>query len=162
VQARIVGLRAALLATALAAALSGCAQERNKETTGTLVGAAVGALAGSAIDNDGSGGAAAITLGAIAGAAIGNSIGRQLDEADRLKMYRAQQAALETSPSYQASEWHNPDTGNHGSITPRPAYRNQQGQYCREYQQDVIVAGKREQAYGTACRQADGSWKIIS
>ncbi len=148
--------------SALAVGLAACAENRNKETMGTLFGAAIGGLAGSAIDNDGAGGAAAITLGAIAGAAIGNSIGRELDEADRIRMYQTQQVAFEISPSHQTSEWVNPDTGARGSITPQPAYRSAQGQYCREYQQEVIVGGRSQQAYGTACRQPDGSWKIIS
>jgi len=26
----------------------------------------------------------------------------------------------------------------------------------------VIVGGQEEQAYGTACRQPDGSWKIVA
>lgn len=154
--------KAVAAVSVLALTLAACAENRNKETMGTLFGAAIGGLAGSAIDNDGAGGAAAITLGAIAGAAIGNSIGRELDEADRIRMYRTQQTAFETSPSFQESEWVNPDTGARGSITPQPAYRSAQGQYCREYQQEVMVGGRREQAYGTACRQPDGTWKIVS
>ena len=35
------------------------------------------------------------------------------------------------------------------------------GQQCREYQRTVTIDGKTETAYGTACRQPDGSWKII-
>lgn len=34
--------------------------------------------------------------------------------------------------------------------------------YCREYQRDVRVGGHMEQSYGTACRQPDGSWKVVS
>lgn len=33
--------------------------------------------------------------------------------------------------------------------------------YCREFTRDVIVDGKTVQAYGRACRQEDGSWKIV-
>jgi len=33
---------------------------------------------------------------------------------------------------------------------------------CREYQQTITVGGRTERAYGTACKQADGSWKIIN
>lgn len=33
--------------------------------------------------------------------------------------------------------------------------------YCREYQQQVLVGGRWEQAYGTACRRPDGSWQIV-
>lgn len=34
-------------------------------------------------------------------------------------------------------------------------------QYCREFQREVIIDGKPEHAYGTACLQPDGSWKIV-
>ena len=40
--------------------------------------------------------------------------------------------------------------------------RDTSGNTCREYQSTVTVGGKTEQAYGTACRQADGSWKIVN
>jgi surface antigen len=32
---------------------------------------------------------------------------------------------------------------------------------CREFQQDVTIAGERVKAFGTACRQPDGTWKIV-
>ncbi len=32
--------------------------------------------------------------------------------------------------------------------------------YCREYQTQVTIAGKPQNAYGTACRKPDGSWQI--
>ncbi|KLN60790.1 hypothetical protein WH96_09955 [Kiloniella spongiae] len=31
---------------------------------------------------------------------------------------------------------------------------------CREYQTKVLVGGKKENAYGTACLKPDGSWQI--
>lgn len=34
--------------------------------------------------------------------------------------------------------------------------------YCREYTKEMKVNGKRQTAYGTACRQPDGAWKIVS
>lgn len=34
--------------------------------------------------------------------------------------------------------------------------------YCREYTETVTVAGKKQQGYGTACMQEDGSWKVMS
>ena len=33
---------------------------------------------------------------------------------------------------------------------------------CREFQQTITVGGRTETAYGTACRQPDGDWKIVS
>jgi hypothetical protein len=32
---------------------------------------------------------------------------------------------------------------------------------CREFQQTITVGGQTQEAYGTACRQSDGSWKIV-
>ena len=69
--------------------------------------------------------------------------------------------ALETAPSGQTVSWRNPDSGNSGTITPEPAVQRDSGEYCREYQQTITVAGRSEQAFGTACRQPDGSWKIV-
>ena len=34
--------------------------------------------------------------------------------------------------------------------------------YCREFQQAVTIGGKTEQAFGTACRQPDGVWELVS
>jgi surface antigen len=145
--------------------LSAC-QEGQNEGFGTLFGAVGGALIGSAIAGDGGrhghGNDGAIIFGALAGAVIGNSIGKKLDEADRMKMYQAQQVAFENYPSGQSSSWYNPDTGNSGSYTPRPAEQGRNGMYCREYQQTVTIGGKVEEAYGQACRQPDGNWKIIN
>jgi len=45
-------------------------------------------------------------------------------------------------------------------MTPLKTYQRPSGQYCREYQQTIYVGGQQQQAYGTACRQPDGSWEI--
>ena len=52
--------------------------------------------------------------------------------------------------------------GNSGIVTPvRDGTDTATGSYCREFQQTVTIGGKAEQAYGTACRQPDGTWKVI-
>jgi len=38
------------------------------------------------------------------------------------------------------------------ALTPKP--------YCREFQKQIIIDGRTEQAYGEACLQPDGIWKI--
>ena len=35
------------------------------------------------------------------------------------------------------------------------------GGHCREYQQTVIIGGQAQQAFGTTCQQADGTWRMI-
>jgi hypothetical protein len=32
---------------------------------------------------------------------------------------------------------------------------------CREFQQTIVVNGQQQPAYGRACEQPDGSWKIV-
>lgn len=34
-------------------------------------------------------------------------------------------------------------------------------EYCREYNRDIKIGNTIQQAYGTACLQPDGTWKII-
>ena len=148
------------LAAAAALALTGCEGAGPKETGGTLVGAAAGALLGTQFGS-GTGQLAATAIGALAGAWMGSEVGKSLDRADRAAMQQTSQYALENVKTGHPSKWSNPDSGNSGTVTPTKTYQTAQGQYCREYQQTVTVGGKTEQAYGTACRQPDGSWKVV-
>jgi surface antigen len=151
--------RALALALAAAVALAGCATvEQNPKTTiGALGGAAVGGLiAGAAGGNP-----AAIAASVIGGALIGGLVGNLLDERDRRLQAEAAHRALETAPSGSSVQWQNPDSGHAGSVTPVRTYQTAQGTYCREFQQTVTIDGKQERAYGTACRQPDGSWQMM-
>jgi surface antigen len=142
--------------------LTGCAADgsNQNETLGTLLGAAAGAWAGSSIGS-GDGQVIATAAGTMLGAAIGSQVGRSMDELDRIKAHEAQQYAY-GAPIGEAIVWNNPDSGNYGNVTPvRDGYTNA-GRYCREFQTEVTVDGQPENGYGTACRQEDGSWKIIS
>ncbi len=132
-----------------------------KQTLGTILGGVGGAVAGAQFGS-GRGQLAATAAGTLLGAFLGSSIGKSLDRADQAAMHRTTQRTLETAPSGRTSTWRNPDSGNQGSITPQPSYQTATGQHCREFQQTVTVGGKTEQAYGTACRQPDGTWKIVS
>jgi surface antigen len=154
-------VRVALIG-AIVLALAACTDGAgSKQTVGTLIGAGLGGLAGSQIGS-GTGKLAAVGAGVLLGALLGGEVGKSLDRADRLAMGRTTQYALEKQPSGASSTWRNPDSGNHGSITPQPAYQDSSGQYCREYQQTVTVGGQQQDAYGTACRQPDGTWKIVN
>jgi surface antigen len=144
--------------------MSGCASspesggiEQNKKTLiGGLGGAAAGGLIAAALH----GGTAGIVGGILAGGLIGGAIGDRMDAADRREAQKASQQALEKTPSGTAVAWHNPDSGHSGTVTPVRTFEKSSGQYCREYRQTVTISGQEQQAYGTACRQPDGSWKI--
>jgi surface antigen len=141
--------------------LPGCAPTTGpKEGAGTLLGAGTGALLGAQVGS-GRGQLVAVAVGTLAGAIMGQEIGRSLDRADQLAMERNAQYSLEHTRSHQTTTWVNPDSGNAGAITPVRTFQTAQGQYCREYTQTVIVAGQEQQAYGTACRQPDGTWVIV-
>jgi hypothetical protein len=47
------------------------------------------------------------------------------------------------------------------AVPTSDVYRANNGQYCREYQSTVRVAGHYENSYGTACQQPDGSWRVV-
>jgi surface antigen len=129
-----------------------------KETVGALGGAALGGLIGSQIGS-GSGQLAAVAVGTLAGAFLGSQIGKSLDQRDREYAYRAQYSAVQYGRPYN---WHNPQSGNYGHVEPGPAYASPYGQQCREYTHTVYIGGRPERAYGTACLQPDGSWRITN
>ncbi|HED12969.1 MAG TPA: glycine zipper 2TM domain-containing protein [Gammaproteobacteria bacterium] len=143
-----------VIAGVMTLSLVGCAA--NREESGALTGAVVGGVVGSQIGG-GSGKAIATGVGFLLGAIIGGDIGHTLDVMDE----RNAQNALEHNRTGQATTWDNPDAGKEVTVIPTRTFRSDSGGYCREYQTDVVVNGQSQQAYGTACRQPDGSWKIM-
>jgi surface antigen len=139
-------------------ATGGCAtvQENPKTAIGGFGGAAVGGLiAGAAGGNP-----AAIAASVIGGALIGGLVGNLLDDRDKRLQAEAAHRALETAPAGGSVAWRNPDSGHSGTVTPTRTYQTAQGTYCRDYQQTVTIDGKQERVSGTACRQADGTWRM--
>ena len=134
------------------------------ETAGpkTAIGGATGAAAGGLIGHAAGGGAAGIVGGVLLGGLLGGAIGNALDQRDQQIAMQAAQNSFENSRTGTQSTWRNPDSGHSGSITPTRTYESSSGQYCREYQQTVTVGGETQQAYGTACRQPDGTWQIVN
>ena len=156
----IISRFAVVFATALS--LAACVSDQgDKQTVGTLIGAGLGGLAGSQVGS-GTGQLVAIGTGVLLGGLLGNEVGKSLDKADIAYAERNAQETLEYQPSGATSSWVNPDSGNSGSITPTATYQSAGGEYCREYQQTVTVGGELQEAYGTACRQPDGSWKLVN
>lgn len=159
-----VALLRATAAVLLIVTLGGCAQvgqgisDNPKTTLGGMLGAAGGGLIAAAAG----GGAAGIIGGVLIGGLIGGAIGNHLDQKDKELAAKNAQVTLEHARTGEASTWQNPDSGNSGTITPTRTYQAPSGEYCREYQQKIVVGGETHQGYGTACRQPDGSWKIQS
>lgn len=154
-----------LMALALVA-LAGCASmtrsdgQVSKQGVGTVTGAVLGGLAAGSSIGKGKGSTVAAIGGTLLGAFIGSEVGKSLDNADLAIMGRTQQQTLEFGRDAQAAQWSNPNSGNAGAITPTQTYYAQSGQPCRQFEQTIIIDGRAESAYGTACRDNSGSWKI--
>lgn len=151
-------LKAITAAVLVAVALGGCTGGDNQRA-GTILGGLAGGLAGAQFGR-GDGRLVATGVGALLGAAIGGEVGRSMDAVDRRLMGQTTEHALNEAPRNTTTQWRNPDTGHYGTVTPLNTTEPRPGTFCREYQQTVTVGGQTQQAYGTACRQPDGSWKI--
>jgi surface antigen len=124
------------------------------EELGTLLGAAAGGAIGSTI-GDGSGRTAAIIGGVVLGAILGNTIGRDLDRVDR----GCTAQGLSYLDDGQTIRWDNPATRYDYALTPTSTFEGSLGRTCRDY---VIRSGDgRDGSERTACREADGVWRVI-
>jgi surface antigen len=145
----------------LAVSLAACETTGGpKQTGGAVLGGVGGAIAGAQFGS-GSGRIAAAAVGTLLGALLGSEVGRSLDKADLAYANQANQRA-QAAPMQQTIQWSNPETGNYGTVTPVREGRAQDGSYCREFQQTVTIGGKTESAFGTACRQPDGTWRVVN
>jgi len=150
-------IRKTLVITGLVVGLAACGSVGGpSETAGTVIGGVLGGAVGSQVGG-GSGRTVATVIGTLIGANIGANVGRSMDVNDR---YRAAQA-FETSRTGQPTAWVNPDTRNEYSVTPTRTFQSQ-GAPCREFTMRAVVGGQPDNVYGTACRQADGSWQIVN
>lgn len=156
---------------------------RGDQVASTIVGAVIGGVIGGQFGNGGDDRA----LGAVAGALIGGAAGASAARsdcydgsanyepsygdtygpyyADNDGAYPDERAyyddAFETAAPYEQVAWNDPDSGDHGTVRPAEWYRDEQGNDCREFEQTIYIDGRAQTATGTACREPDGSWRIV-
>ena len=126
----------------------------NREVIGQVLGGAAGAVIGSGV-GDGDGRLIAVAAGTLAGVIIGGEIGRAMDRTDALCLDQS----LEYAPDGSRIIW--TDNERQYAVTPKETYQDREGRYCREYTMDAQVGDQTQQVYGTACRQPDGSWRMV-
>lgn len=126
---------------------------------GTLIGAVAGGLIGSQIGG-GAGRVVATVAGVVIGGIAGNEIGKRLDDADRRAAAEAEYNALEYGRSGVASPWRNPDTGHYGTVVAGKPFKRERN-FCREYTHTIYIEGRPESVKGVACRDDDGTWRIV-
>ena len=142
---------------------AGCTQDyydnTDKAAVGTVGGAAAGALAGMAFADSGGGKLIGGLIGATIGGFVGNQIGSRLDAKSRRKMEQNTYYALDSGTIGREYTWYGDNS--EGYTIPTKEYKRYDD-YCREFTQVVKIRGKSETVYGTACKQVDGSWRIVS
>lgn len=141
-------MRSTLMTVLLGASLvtTACA---TKSGTGTAVGAGAGGALGYAV-----GGSTGLLIGGAIGGILGYTAGKAMEEEDR----RQAAYALERN---RAMSWQNRDTGYQYRLEPTNT-RYEQGRECRDFRLLAEVDGNPDQVNGTACRQPDGSWQMLS
>ena len=126
-------------------------------TIGGLVGAAAGGLAGSQIGK-GKGQLAATALGTLVGFVVGQQVGQSLGRTEETCFSRT----FEHVPDRETIVWNDAGHNAQYQVMPVRTAEAVNGMYCREYQAKATVGGKVSETYGTACRQPDGSWKLMN
>lgn len=129
-----------------------CNRESVGAFLGGVVGAAVGSQVGSREDRP-----LTVVAGTVIGVLVGRSIGRSMDAADQACTGQV----LERAADRQRVTWSNPNTGVRYQVVPTGTYRSN-GRYCRKYVTHAVFDGSTHTLYGTACRNADGSWQMNS
>lgn len=123
-------------------ATTACATETE---TGTAVGAGGGALLG---------GIAGGGTGAVVGAALGGLLGYGVGRTQELENERRVQYSLDAG---QPMSWSNPGGFSYTS-EPGPVYYRGPTP-CRDF---TMMTNRRGQMMGTACRDPDGRWRVVS
>lgn len=79
----------------------------------------------------------------------------------RITHYYSYDYQAPPTPVYQMPPVSEPTYQPPVSTTPLPSTQAT-APYCREFTRRVVIGGVEQEAYGTACQQEDGSWKMIS
>ena len=127
----------------------------------TQVAAAGGVAAGGLIAAAGAG-SAWIATSMFLGALAGGAAGELLNADDKARMAQSGYDALKNRAPDGQTAWRNPATGNSGATTIDEWYVNADGAECKRFTQTITADGKGYEVTGAACRQADGTWKVVT
>lgn len=71
---------------------------------------------------------------------------------------RKNQPQASAAPNKDGITWNSTSRGK----TAPPVNTADAAGPCREFQTHIIIDGKSEPAHGTACRQPDGTWRVVN
>ncbi len=68
----------------------------------------------------------------------------------------------DAAPDKNGITWNSSAPSSRSKRAARPATAADDSGPCREFQTHIIIDGKSEPAHGTACRQPDGTWRVVN
>ncbi len=135
--------------------------QADNELLGGLLGGGAGAGVGGLL-----GGGKGAAIGGILGLGLGALGANRLSKQDEPE----ERAYVAPPPAYQSGYAAPPPPAYQQGYAP-PAQPAQQApaataaydtSYCREYTNTTMIDGQEQVTHGLACRQADGSWRIVN
>ncbi|MGH9890676.1 MAG: hypothetical protein ACREA0_01565 [bacterium] len=127
-----------------------CTRRVSGQETGAALGGALGAQMGS-------GNPAAQVTGAVLGAMVGSQVdGAVIPQQDADCMRQA----LEEVRDDEILRWADAGSSTEYEIVPRRTFERE-GRRCREVVTTVLQNGRLRKVEQTACRNADGRWRVI-
>ena len=86
---------------------------------------------------------------------------KSLDDVDQAFMTEHFAKAMDNTMIGQSATWTNPSSGSLVRVSPTRTFQQENSTYCRDFTQSI---GDKDAAAvrGTACRQSDGTWQIVS
>ena len=81
-------------------------------------------------------------------------------EEQQVRYYEQAQIEATSAPIGEAIIWN--DGGASGTTTAIREGADANGYPCREFRQTITIDGSFEEAHGTACLTADGTWQIVN
>jgi surface antigen len=85
----------------------------------------------------------------------------KLTEEDILQAATALQHSLESNIDGKPGLWSNKNTGRAGAITPVKTFVTEDGVFCREYLETLVIDGSAKNFENTGCRDEAGIWRWV-
>ena len=89
------------------------------------------------------------------------SIKDSLTPEDRAMNSKCIAKTMKEAPTGATWKWHNPKSGNGGTVKPVSGAKRHAGQICRDMEETITLKdGRTETIKSRACQAKDGSWTI--
>ncbi len=138
--------------------LTSCANSQDSKRIGQVFGAISGTIIGSKLGK-GTGKNISIASGTILGSIIGEHLAKKISESDMDFISKKTKEVLTDEEIGKKYSWKNLESGNSGYVKSMKNFKNR-NKNCKEIKQVINFNSNKNEIYSSACKQADGSWKI--